>query len=107
MLDNLLDNALKYTPEGGRVSLQAELLGKFVEVTVADSGPGIPAEHLPHVFERFYRVDPTRGARGFGLGLALVKAAVSAASGEVRVSSSAQEGCKFVVRLPALEVVAT
>lgn len=104
VLDNLLDNALKYTPGGGRVSLKAELLGKIVEVTVIDSGPGIPAEHLPHVFERFYRVDPTRGARGFGLGLALVKAAVTAAGGKVSVSSSAQQGCKFVVSLPAVEL---
>lgn len=102
VLDNLLDNALKYAPDGSSVSLEARAFPDVVELTFADSGPGIPPEHIQHVFERFYRVDPTRGTSGFGLGLALVKAAVSAAGGEVSVTCPVHErGSRFVVRLPA------
>lgn len=99
ILDNLLGNALKYTPEGGVVRLKAEALPDCLEFTVSDSGPGIPTEHLPHVFERFYRVDATRGTQGFGLGLALVKGAVDAAGGEVRAVCPPEGGSQFVVRL--------
>lgn len=99
VLNNLLDNALKYTPEGGLISLKAEAVSDGVELTVSDSGPGIPPEHLPHVFERFYRVDSTRGSQGFGLGLALVKAAVDASGGQVRAVCPLEGGTQFVVRL--------
>ena len=99
VLDNLLDNAVKYTPEGGHIHLQARTISDSIELTVGDSGPGISAEHLPHVFERFYRVDATRGSAGFGLGLALVKAAVGAVGGKATVTSP-EGGSRFTVRLP-------
>lgn len=72
---NLLDNAIKYSPEGGAIRLVAQRCGGQVEVTITDSGPGIPAAHRSHVFERFYRVPDTARAPGAGLGLALVAAA--------------------------------
>lgn len=100
VLDNLLDNAVKYSPEGSRVCLQASRTGDHVEIVVSDTGPGIPSEHLPHVFERFYRGDSARTSPGFGLGLALVKAAVQSAGGEVSVDSPSRGGTEFVVSLP-------
>ena len=75
VLFNLLDNAIKYTPSGGHVTIRAEEKDGFIETTVADDGPGIGPEHLPHVFERFYRVDKARSRElgGTGLGLSIVK----------------------------------
>ena len=71
---NLLDNAVKYTPDGGRVSLAVSQTGHFVDVTVSDTGPGIPAEERDKVVERFYRLERSRSAPGSGLGLSLVAA---------------------------------
>lgn len=103
VIDNLLANAVKYTPEGGEIVAKASCDEAMVVFTVHNSGPGISADHLPHVFERFYRADPTRGSQGFGLGLALVRAAVEAAGGEVSVQSSAGQGATFTVRLRRAE----
>ncbi|MEZ4515700.1 MAG: ATP-binding protein [Chloroflexota bacterium] len=84
-LQNLLWNALRYTPEGGHILLTVNQRG-YVVVTVRDTGAGIAAEHLPHVFDRFYRSDPARDREsgGAGLGLAIVKATVEAHDGTVQ-----------------------
>jgi signal transduction histidine kinase len=99
---NLLDNAIKYSPAGGPVTLAAQAADHAVQVEVRDHGIGIPAEALPHVFERFYRVDPARprGQGGAGLGLALVRAIVTAHGGCVSVESTPGIGSTFRVRLP-------
>ncbi|GAB4456360.1 MAG: hypothetical protein Kow0070_06290 [Anaerolineales bacterium] len=97
---NLLDNAIKYT-ERGEVTLRATQSEQGVEVTVADTGPGIAPEHLPHIFDRFYRVDSSRSQHGAGLGLAIAKEIVRAHEGEIEVSSKIGEGTIFTVRLPA------
>jgi two-component system phosphate regulon sensor histidine kinase PhoR len=103
VLTNLLDNAVKYTPEGGRIEVRAAAVEDKVKIEVADSGPGISAEHLPRLFERFYRVDPARSRAlgGTGLGLAIVKHLVQAQGGEVGVRSTPGVGTVFHVTLPA------
>ncbi len=107
VLVNLLDNAVKYTPSGGRVSLSAQAQGRRCLIQVADSGPGIPPEDLPHVFERFYRVDKARsrsdaqpGGSGAGLGLAIVKALLEQNGGQITVASQPGQGTVFTVGLP-------
>jgi signal transduction histidine kinase len=100
---NLLDNALKHTPAGGSVALAAAVVPDGVEVTVTDTGPGIPPDDLKRIFERFYQVDksrvrPTGG--GVGLGLTITKEIVEAHGGSVRVESVVGLGTKFTVRLP-------
>jgi signal transduction histidine kinase len=103
VLENLVDNALKHGAEGGAVRITAAREGGSVVIRVQDDGPGIPAEHLPRIFERFYRVDPARSRErgGAGLGLAIVKHLVEAMGGSVSASSEPGEGCRFEVRLPA------
>ena len=103
ILTNLLDNAVKYTPEGGRIVVGARALNGTVEISVRDSGIGIPAEDLPRLFERFYRVDKARSRElgGTGLGLAIVKHLVRAQEGEVRVESEPGRGSVFSFTLPA------
>ena len=90
VLRNLLDNALKYTPSGGKVSCTLSRTAGGVEIRVQDSGQGIAEEDLPHIFERFYRADPAHGREipGIGLGLALVKSIVDAYGGQIRVASA-------------------
>ncbi len=102
---NLADNALTYTPSGGHVHLAVRAGDGFVDGIVTDDGPGIPAQELPRVFERFYQLDKSRvradeGRRGSGLGLAIVKELVAAQGGTVHVSSEPGHGSTFVVRLP-------
>jgi two-component system phosphate regulon sensor histidine kinase PhoR len=101
---NLLDNALKYTPKGSRIELAARALeaGGEVEVTVRDNGPGIPAEDLPHIFERFYRVEKgrSRESGGTGLGLSIVKHIVQLHGGRVWAESEPGRGTAIIVRLP-------
>ncbi|OGR09505.1 MAG: hypothetical protein A3K53_05500 [Deltaproteobacteria bacterium RIFOXYB2_FULL_66_7] len=103
VLTNLLDNAIKYTPEKGTVRLSAAGAEGRVTVSVEDTGPGIPAEALPRIFERFYRVDKARSRElgGTGLGLAIVKHIVEAHGGSVSVESRVGEGSSFRVCLPA------
>jgi two-component system heavy metal sensor histidine kinase CusS len=98
----LLDNAIKYTPPGGTVSLSLEQDGSEAVVTVADSGCGIVPEELPRVFDRFYRVDPSRDRQtgGYGLGLSIAKQIASAHQGELKVSSVPGQGSTFVLTLP-------
>lgn len=98
---NLLDNAIKYTPAGGRAALSARLSEGAIEVTVRDSGPGIPREELPRIFERFYRGDKSRSrGSGAGLGLAIAKEIVEAHGGRIEVDSVLGQGSEFRVILP-------
>ncbi len=103
VIRNLLDNAIKYTPAGGVITVAAEAADGAVQVTVRDSGIGIPEEALPHIFDRFYRVDAARSRRqgGAGLGLALVRAIVAAHGGRVDVASQLGRGSTFRVWLPS------
>jgi two-component system phosphate regulon sensor histidine kinase PhoR len=101
VLVNLVDNALRFTPDGGDVNIAAKKAGDVVEVTVADSGPGIPPEHLPHLFERFYKVDRSRREGGTGLGLAIVRHIVQAHGGKVTVASEVGKGTRFTFTLKA------
>jgi two-component system sensor histidine kinase BaeS len=105
VLGNLLDNALHHTPAEGQVTITAHAKsGGGVSIAVADTGDGIPSEHLPHVFERFYRVDTARDRAhgGSGVGLAIVKALVEAHGGRITVDSAgAGQGARFTVTLPA------
>ena len=103
ILDNLLDNAVKYTPEGGRVTVGWRGEDGQVAVEVADTGIGIPDADLPRVFERFYRVDKARSREmgGTGLGLSIVKHLVQAMHGSVRAASRLGQGTTFTVRCRA------
>jgi heavy metal sensor kinase len=97
---NLLDNAIKYTPSGGRVLLSARRDGGHVMISVADSGAGIGEEEMPHIFKRFYRGDRSRSAPGSGLGLSLALAIVRAHGGNITVTSQPGKGSTFTVCLP-------
>ncbi len=100
---NLLDNAIKHTPEGGRVTLRADVDGRGLVVVVQDTGEGIPPEDLPRIFERFYQVDKSRESNrrsGMGLGLAITKQIVEAHDGTIQVASKLGEGTIFTVWLP-------
>jgi len=94
---NLLDNALKYTPEGGNVRLSCAVESDRVIVKVRDTGMGIPPHEQPRIWERLYRGDKSRSQRGLGLGLSLVKAIVEAHHGKVSVQSQPGEGSEFAV----------
>jgi signal transduction histidine kinase len=98
---NLLDNAIKYTPAGGRVFIRARSAEGRVIVQFTDNGMGIPAEEQGRIWERLYRGDKSRSQRGLGLGLSLVKAIVEAHGGTVAVHSQPGEGSEFTVSLPA------
>jgi signal transduction histidine kinase len=98
---NLLDNAVKYTPGGGRVTMRGRSAGPGVEIEVEDNGPGIAADDLPRIWDRLYRGDRSRSERGLGLGLSLVRAIVQAHKGRADVESSPGRGARFTIRLPA------
>ncbi len=102
ILDNLLDNALKYTPEGGHIRVGWGEDGEQVWIQVADDGIGVPDADLPRIFERFYRVDKARSRQmgGTGLGLAIVKHLTQAMKGNVQAASVLGRGATFTVRLP-------
>jgi len=101
VLINLIDNAIKYTPEDGIIDVGVEVLEKEVIVKVKDSGIGIPEKDLPRIFERFYRVDKTRSrdVGGSGLGLSIVKHILEAHSSRITVESKENEGTKFEFNL--------
>jgi heavy metal sensor kinase len=103
-LINLLDNALHYTPSGGAVTVRLQAVGEGVAVAVEDTGHGIEPEHLPHLFERFYRTDWARAkdAGGTGLGLPIVKEIAEAHGGSISVTSQVDKGSVFTLRLPAI-----
>ncbi|MGE0681503.1 MAG: ATP-binding protein, partial [Candidatus Binatia bacterium] len=100
VLANLLDNAIKYTPTGGRVTISAALNHHHVHITVMDTGVGIPAEDRGKIWDRLYRGDKSRSQRGLGLGLSVVKAVVQAHNGQVAVSSQPGHGASFFLLLP-------
>jgi signal transduction histidine kinase len=104
-LQNLVANAVRHTPEGGRILVSAVPAGGAVRVVVEDSGPGIPEEHLPRVFDRFYKVDQSRTGTsvpsGSGLGLSIVRAIVQSHGGQVTASNAPGGGARFEVTLPA------
>ncbi|MEW6058547.1 MAG: ATP-binding protein [Actinomycetota bacterium] len=102
VLFNLLDNAVRFTPPGGEVVVSAQRVDKTCEVSVADTGPGIPPEHLPRLFERFYRVDPARSQKdgGTGIGLAIARSVVEAHGGRIRAESEVGRGSVFTFELP-------
>lgn len=103
VLTNLLTNALQYTPDDGEVFLSAEREEAFVRVSVRDTGAGIPAEHLPRVFDRFYRVDPSRSRvqGGSGIGLTIAPSLVTAQGGSIEVESAGpNQGSRFSFTIP-------
>ena len=102
VLFNLLDNALRFTPAGGRVTVRASTRNGSVDVAIADTGPGIASEHLPRVFERFYRVDPgrSRDEGGTGIGLAIARSVVEAHGGRIWAESEPGKGSVFTFELP-------
>ena len=107
MLLNLLDNAIRHTPAGGHVSVSLAQFDLAYEITVADSGTGIPGEVQAHIFERFYRADTARsraeaaGGSGAGLGLAIARWIAEAHDGRLELRRSDESGSVFVASLPA------
>jgi signal transduction histidine kinase len=101
VFSNLLSNALKYTPPGGEVRVTAEPVGSQVEISVQDTGSGIPAQHIDRIFERFFRVPGQSGASGAGLGLAIAKEIVELHGGRLTVQSKEGQGAKFTFTLSA------
>ncbi len=102
LLTNLLDNAIKYTPNGGRIGLKVEAVDSSIRFEISDSGIGIAPEHILRIFERFYRVDPSRSREmgGTGLGLSIVKHIVNLHHGVVKVDSNVGVGSKFIIMIP-------
>jgi signal transduction histidine kinase len=99
----LLDNALRYTPSGGRITIEGKLSDDWVEALVSDTGPGIAPEHLPRIFDRFYRAEEarTREEGGTGLGLAIARDLARAQGGDLTVSDTQEGGAVFRLKLPA------
>jgi signal transduction histidine kinase len=102
VFDNLLDNALRYAPEGSIIQLRLDNLGSSTQCAIVDAGPGIPAEDLIHIFERFYRVEKARDrdSGGAGLGLAIARSLIEAQGGEIFAQSEEGDGTRMVFRLP-------
>jgi heavy metal sensor kinase len=101
VLGNLFDNAVKYTPNGGKVDIAAARTAEGVTISVKDTGIGIPSEEIPKIWDRLYRGDQSRSQRGLGLGLSLVRAVVKAHGGKVGVQSEPGKGSVFTILLPA------
>lgn len=101
VLANLVGNALRHTPDGGQIALAASETGGRVVLSVTDSGPGIPVEDLPHIFERFYRGDKARVDDGAsGLGLAIARSLIEAHGGQIAAENVATGGARFTITLP-------
>jgi len=101
MLDNLVGNAIKYTPEGGDITVEMEIEGEQVIIRISDNGPGVPPADQPHIFEKFYRASNVpKGVGGSGLGLAIVKSIVDSHQGRIWVESLLGRGSTFTVVLP-------
>jgi signal transduction histidine kinase len=103
---NLIANAIQYTPVGGEIFLSIRKLGDQARVIVRDTGPGIPAEDLPHIFDRFYRAEKSRTrskASGFGLGLSIAHWIVEHHGGQIKVESKVGKGTTFVIWLSVIK----
>jgi signal transduction histidine kinase len=102
VITNLVSNAIHYTPAGGEVKIDTSSEQALAILTVTDTGPGIAPEHLPHIFDRFYRVESSRSRDkgGSGLGLAISRAIVNAHGGTIEIDSTCSKGTKVIVRLP-------
>ena len=107
VIGNVLANAVKYTDDGGRIGVSAKLAGALVEIRIRDNGIGIPAEHIPRLTERFYRVDAgrSRDRGGSGLGLAIVKHALQRHGGWLEVASTEGKGSTFTCHFPSQRVL--
>jgi len=101
-IGNLTDNALKYTPEGGVVTLKASTSSDTIVLTVQDTGPGIPGKERKRIFDKLYRLDKSRSTKGLGLGLSLVRAVIIAHDGKIVVTEAPEGGSIFKVKLPSL-----
>ena len=97
VLANLIANALRYSPRGGTVIVSSGQLDSLIQINIQDSGPGIPAEDLPHIFERFYK---SADSGGMGLGLAIARHIVMAHGGSIRAESSPEQGTTIQIELP-------
>ncbi|KAB3532181.1 sensor histidine kinase [Alkaliphilus serpentinus] len=99
---NIISNSIKYTPEGGEITIQADKTGEYVDIRIKDNGMGIPEGDLPRIFERFYRVDKARSRElgGTGLGLSIAKEIIDAHEGEIKISSHEGEGTEVILYLP-------
>ena len=100
-LSNLLDNALRFTPDGGKITIATETKPDRTELAIEDTGCGIPPQHLPRIFDRFYRADSSRSSQGTGLGLALVKSITDLHGGSVEVASEVNRGTTVTLTFPA------
>ena len=102
-LRNLVQNAITATPDDGEIQVKLTVRDRTVSLTVSDNGPGIPAPHLPHVFDRFYRVDParSRAGAGTGLGLTIVRSVAETHGGSVQARHADLGGAELEIRLPA------
>jgi two-component system phosphate regulon sensor histidine kinase PhoR len=105
-ISNLLSNAIRYTPAGGRIQAEWSRTGEGIIFSVKDTGPGIAPEHVPRLSERFYRVDRSRSREtgGTGLGLAIAKHAIQRHGGELRIESQVGKGSTFLLYLPLSRV---
>lgn len=102
-LSNIIDNALKFTPDGGEVRVAAGREAEAICISVSDSGPGIPQDQLPHLFDRFWRAEGSQRKKGVGLGLAISKGIAEAHGGRIEVTSQPGQGARFTIVLPAIE----
>lgn len=97
--DNLLGNAIKFSPQGGKITIRLNRVNEKIVYTIEDEGPGIPEEAKPHIFDKFYQVDSSHKQEGNGLGLPLAKRIVLITGGEIKVGDAPGGGCKFTVTL--------
>jgi two-component system heavy metal sensor histidine kinase CusS len=100
-LSNLIENALRFTPDGGAITIKVASIDESTQVSVKDTGCGIEPKHLPRVFDRFYRAEPSRSSHGAGLGLALVKSIVDLHGGSVRIDSAPGQGTTVIISFPS------
>ena len=97
---NILENAIKYTQEKGRISVEVIRENAYAIITITDTGIGIPERDLPHIFDRFYQVDRSRSSTGFGLGLSIALSIIEAHGGSITVESTPRQGTTFLISLP-------
>jgi len=102
VFNNLISNALRHTPSGGEIKVEARRTSSGVEVTVSDTGEGIHPQDIPHIFERFYRGEKSRnrGTGGAGLGLAIARSIIQAHRGDIQVESELGKGTRFTFHIP-------